>query len=133
MKFSSLRALFIASRIGPSEQQQQQAGLRRKVPEVTTPAPDCSVVGGGYQICKNDEWYYECIAGWGSVPLTRPVSVGTRCVSNVATERISMILKSLTDPSPSPPPTLPPSPTPPSAPLIQKVRERKGVASTSYF
>ena len=80
------------SNTNPMDFKIQQAGLRRKLPEVTTPAPDCSVVGGDY----------ECVSGWDSVPLTRPVSVGTKCVRNLATERITMMLKTPTNPSPLP-------------------------------
>lgn len=109
MKFSGLLALFIAGLIERSE----QAGLR-KLPAV--PAPDCLSVGNGYQICMNDSWYYECVTGWGA--MTRPLAAGTKCCSNLATERITMVFPGSECPTemPSASPSAAPSTSPSKSP-----------------
>lgn len=87
MKFSSLVLLFTAGLIERS---------------VSDSAPDCSVVGTGYQICKNDSSYYECANGYGL--MTRPVAPGTKCCSDLTTERITLTFPGSDCPPPQEPP-----------------------------
>ena len=77
MKFSnlSLLSIVLAGLLVPSE----QAGLRNLKTARRQSEPDCTSVGTGFQTCKNENEYYECVNG---LLLTRPLAAGTKCCAN---------------------------------------------------
>lgn len=74
MKFSTSSILLLVSSslllVSPSE----QAGLRNLSSPLDEPI--CAEVENGFQTCKNENQYYECVNNW---LYTRPVAPGTKC------------------------------------------------------
>ena len=91
MKFVTFAAALVALLVQDSSAEEApQTNLRR---QLNNPAPDCSSEETGFQTCKNNRMYFECLHGNA---LTRPVSPGTKCcVANERAGRIFPVLASV--------------------------------------